>query len=122
MRHPKGSNGSGRVPAARCSHRAAVSLEQPKSPERQVKRHHDHGRRRGDAAGASWSPIPIHDIVPGACLEIGSLGEPAPLDKAKIKEAFRLMGQYLLDRKALGEIAVYGGRAILLQFEWRRTS
>jgi hypothetical protein len=60
--------------------------------------------------------------MPGADSEIGSLSEPAPLDKARIEEAFRLMGQYLLDRKALGEIAVYGGSAILLQFEWRRSS
>ena len=50
------------------------------------------------------------------------MGEPAQLDRAKIEEAFRLMGQYLLDRKALGEIVVYGGSAILLQFEWRRLS
>jgi hypothetical protein len=45
-----------------------------------------------------------------------------PLDKAKIEEAFRLMGQYLLDRKAFGEIAVYGGSAIILQFDWRLRS
>ncbi len=44
------------------------------------------------------------------------------LDRARIEEAFRIMGQYLLDRKALGEIAIYGGSAILFQFEWRRTS
>ena len=44
------------------------------------------------------------------------------LDRAKIEEAFRLMGQYLLDRNALGEIALYGGSAILFQFDWRRTS
>jgi hypothetical protein len=50
------------------------------------------------------------------------LAEPAPLDKAKIEEAFRLMGQYLLDRKTLGEIVVYGGSAILLQFDWRLRS
>jgi hypothetical protein len=55
-------------------------------------------------------------------LGASSLAEPTPLDKAKIEEAFRLMGQYLLDRKALGEIAVYGGSAILLQFEWRLLS
>jgi len=44
------------------------------------------------------------------------------LDRTKIEEAFRIMGQYLLDRKALGEIAIYGGSAILFQFDWRRTS
>jgi hypothetical protein len=44
------------------------------------------------------------------------------LDRATIEQAFRLMGQYLLDRKAFGEIAVYGGRVMLLQFEWRRLS
>jgi hypothetical protein len=50
------------------------------------------------------------------------LAEPTPLDRTKIEEAFRLMGQYLLDRKALGEIVIYGGSAILLQFDWRRLS
>jgi hypothetical protein len=50
------------------------------------------------------------------------LADPVLLDKAKIEEAFRLMGQYLLDRKAFGEIAVYGGSAILLLFEWRLRS
>jgi hypothetical protein len=44
------------------------------------------------------------------------------LDRAKIEEAFRIMGEYLLDRKTLGEIALYGGSAILFQFDWRRTS
>jgi len=46
------------------------------------------------------------------------------LDRARIEDAFRIMGQYLLDRKALGEIAIYGygGSAILFQFDWRRTS
>jgi hypothetical protein len=44
------------------------------------------------------------------------------LERAKIEEAFRIMGQYLLDRKALGEIAIYGGSAILFQFDWRKTS
>jgi hypothetical protein len=43
------------------------------------------------------------------------------LDRAKIEEAFRIMGQYLLDRRVLGEIAIYGS-AILFQFDWRRTS
>jgi hypothetical protein len=44
------------------------------------------------------------------------------LNRAKIEEAFRIMGQYLLDRKTLGEVAIYGGSAILLQFDWRKTS
>ena len=47
---------------------------------------------------------------------------PQPLDRAKIEEAFRLVGQYLLDKKTLGEIAIYGGSAIILQFDWRKTS
>jgi hypothetical protein len=41
------------------------------------------------------------------------------LDRAKIEEAFRIMGQYLLDRNALGEIALYGGSAIPFQFDCR---
>ena len=44
------------------------------------------------------------------------------IDRATMEEAFRMMGEYLLDRKTLGEIAIYGGSAILLQFDWRRTS
>jgi hypothetical protein len=44
------------------------------------------------------------------------------LDRETIERAFRLMGEYLLDRKALGEIAIYGGSAILLQFDWRKAS
>jgi hypothetical protein len=43
-------------------------------------------------------------------------------DRAKFEEAFRIMGQYLLDRQVLGEIAIYGGSAILFQFDWRQTS
>src|ERR1043166_75636 len=45
-----------------------------------------------------------------------------PLDRARIEQAFRVMGQYLLDRKVFGEIAIYGGSAILFQFSWRKTS
>jgi len=44
------------------------------------------------------------------------------LDRARIEQAFRIMGQYLFDRKVLGEIAIYGGSAILFQFDWRKTS
>jgi hypothetical protein len=44
------------------------------------------------------------------------------LDRTRIEQAFRIMGQYLLDRKVLGEIAIYGGSAILFQFDWRKTS
>lgn len=44
------------------------------------------------------------------------------LDRTRIEQAFQIMGQYLLDRKVLGEIAIYGGSAILFQFDWRKTS
>jgi hypothetical protein len=50
------------------------------------------------------------------------MDEPKLLDRETIERAFRLMGQYLLDRKTLGEIAIYGGSAILLQFDWRKAS
>ena len=50
------------------------------------------------------------------------MDEPKLLDRETIERAFRLIGQYLLDRKALGEIAIYGGSAILLQFDWRKAS
>ncbi len=50
------------------------------------------------------------------------MDEPKLLDRKMIERAFGLMGQYLLDRKALGEIAIYGGSAILFQFDWRKAS
>jgi hypothetical protein len=37
----------------------------------------------------------------------------------EIKRAFSIMGEFLRDKKTVGEIAVYGGGAILLQFRWR---
>jgi hypothetical protein len=36
--------------------------------------------------------------------------------------AFEVMGEYLRERELLGEIAIYGGTAILLQFDWRKTT
>lgn len=50
------------------------------------------------------------------------MDEPKLLDRETIVKAFRLMGQYLLDRKALGEIAIYSGSEILFQFDWRKGS
>lgn len=41
------------------------------------------------------------------------------LTLADMQLAFDIMGKFLRDRKTLGEIAVYGGSAILLQFDWR---
>ena len=39
-----------------------------------------------------------------------------------VVSAFEVMGRYLLEREILGEIAVYGGTAIMLQFEWRKVT
>jgi hypothetical protein len=39
-----------------------------------------------------------------------------------IISAFEVMGQYLRERELLGEIAIDGGTAILLQFDWRKTT
>jgi hypothetical protein len=50
------------------------------------------------------------------------MNELQPLDRAKVEEGFRIIGQYLLDRKVLGEIAIYDGSAILFQFDWRKSS
>lgn len=50
------------------------------------------------------------------------MSEAKPLDRARIEKAFRIMGQYLLDRKALGEIAIYGGSASAFRFDWRKSS
>ena len=44
------------------------------------------------------------------------------MDAQAVTRAFEAMGRYLRDRQLLGEIAVYGGSAILLQFDWRKTS
>lgn len=37
----------------------------------------------------------------------------------EIERAFSIMGEFLRERKTIGEIAVYGGSAIMLQFDWR---
>jgi hypothetical protein len=39
-----------------------------------------------------------------------------------VVSAFEVMGEYLRERELLGEIAIYGGTAILLQFDWRKTT
>lgn len=44
------------------------------------------------------------------------------LDRETVENAFRTMGEYLRDRKILGEIVVYGGSAIMLQFDWRSST
>jgi hypothetical protein len=44
------------------------------------------------------------------------------MDAETVTRAFGVMGRYLRERQVLGEIAVYGGSAILLQFNWRQTS
>jgi hypothetical protein len=44
------------------------------------------------------------------------------LDIDTLIRAFEAMGQYLRERELLGEIAIYGGTAILLQFDWRKTT
>jgi hypothetical protein len=44
------------------------------------------------------------------------------LDRTKIEQALCIMGQYLLDRKTLGEIALHEGTAVLFQFDWRKIS
>jgi len=41
------------------------------------------------------------------------------LDGDAIVAGFETMGRYLRERGSVGEIAVYGGTAILLQFDWR---
>jgi hypothetical protein len=39
-----------------------------------------------------------------------------------VVSAFEVMGRYLRERGVLGEIAVYGGTAIMLQFDWRKAT
>jgi hypothetical protein len=39
-----------------------------------------------------------------------------------VVSAFDVMGHYLREREVLGEIAVYGGTAIMLQFDWRKVT
>lgn len=41
------------------------------------------------------------------------------LDADAITAGFEAMGRYLAERGATGEIAVYGGTAILLRYDWR---
>jgi hypothetical protein len=46
----------------------------------------------------------------------------AILDIDTVVGAFDVMGRYLMERGIIGEIAVYGGTAILLQFAWRKAT
>lgn len=48
--------------------------------------------------------------------------DESKIDLDVVSGAFEVMGRYLREREALGEIAIYGGTAILLQFDWRRTT
>lgn len=45
-----------------------------------------------------------------------------PLTRKTLENAFMIVGQYLRDRRVLGEISVYGGSAIMLQFDWRTST
>lgn len=44
------------------------------------------------------------------------------LDRTKLQHAFGLLGEDLLARGLFIEIAVYGGSALMLQFEWRQST
>ena len=44
------------------------------------------------------------------------------LDRARLKQAFALLGEDLARRQIFVELAVYGASAIILQFDWRRTT
>lgn len=45
-----------------------------------------------------------------------------PLDRDHLNKAFDLLGADLAEKGHFVEIAVYGGSAIMLQFEWRRST
>ena len=45
-----------------------------------------------------------------------------PLDAERLRQAFDLLGGHLAGRGLLVELAVYGGSAVMLQFEWRRST
>jgi len=49
-------------------------------------------------------------------------GDAKPLSRETLSRAFDLMGRYLGERSILCELAVYGGSALMLQFDWRRTT
>lgn len=44
------------------------------------------------------------------------------LDRTRLKEAFGLLGVDLARRGLFLELAVYGGSALVLQFDWRQTT
>jgi hypothetical protein len=53
------------------------------------------------------------DVPPDVAPEGHVMNGDKELDHEQIEEAFRIMGQYLLDRNAPGEVALHGGSAIL---------
>ncbi len=44
------------------------------------------------------------------------------LDRERLSQAFQLLGEDLAGKGVFLEIAVYGGSAIVMQFEWRRST
>ncbi|MCJ2141205.1 hypothetical protein [Methylobacterium sp. E-066] len=45
-----------------------------------------------------------------------------PLDRARLLEAFEVLGTDLAEHGQFVELAVYGGGALMLQFAWRRAT
>jgi hypothetical protein len=48
-----------------------------------------------------------------------TMKEDRPLDRQMLEKAFEMLAKHLADKKVLGEIAVYGGTAVMLQLEYR---
>ena len=69
----------------------------------------------GLGTGGGWDGPTLAD-------EDAARDMPRPLDRARLNEAFELLGTDLAERGHFVEIAVYGGSAIMLHFEWRRST
>ena len=50
------------------------------------------------------------------------MSEAKPLDRARIEEAFGSWASICLTGRRSGKFAIYGGSAILFQFDWRKSS
>jgi hypothetical protein len=69
-------------------------------------------RRHGGVRAGAW----YHE---GACVDSWQYRDCAEMTREELEKAFTRLGQILRERRVAGEIAVFGGAAIVLGFDFR---
>ena len=68
-----------------------------------------------------WVGARAGNPVTNRLLQLARMTKPprTGINTDVVVSAFKVVGEYLREREVLGEIAIYGGTAIMLQFDWR---